>query len=95
MWDVSKQLFTSVPSKHAPLKKKKKKSQGLRSKFSSGRGGGGKLERQTSKMGQLRGGGGWGSRGMLPWIILILTPLKCREMHFELINEFLNYYTVT
>ena len=36
-----------------------------------------------------------GSGGMLPRIILILTPLKCREMHFKLINEFLNCYTVT
>ena len=42
-----------------------------------------------------KGGGGEGaSGGMLPQIILILILLKCQEMHFKLINEFLNYYTV-
>ena len=44
-------------------------------------GGGGGLERQLSKMGQLRGEGE-GSRGLLPQIILILTPLKCQENVF-------------
>ena len=59
-----------------------------------GRGGGGLKGRRVrwAKYGE---GGGGGSGGMLPQIIWILTPHKCREMHFKLINEFLNYYTVT
>ena len=63
--------------------------QGPRSKFSSGEGG---LERQTSKDEcRTGGGGGWGSGDMLPRKLLILTPLKCREMHPKLINEILKY----
>ena len=45
--------------------------------FEWGGGGGGRLERQTSKMSQLG----------VPGKILILTPFKCREMHLKLINE--------
>ena len=32
-----------------------------------------------------------GSGGVLPRKMLILTPLKCREMHLKLINEILKY----
>ena len=46
--------------------------------------GGGGLERQTSED-ESTGGGGFGD--MLPRNFLILTPLKCREMHSKLINE--------
>ena len=53
-----------------------------------GGGGGGGLERQTSKD---ESTGGDRSRGMFPWKFLILTPLKCREMHSKLINEILKY----
>ena len=60
-------------------------TQGPFSNFSSGGREGG-FEKQTSKMGQLQGGGGGESGDMLPRIILILTPLKCREMHFKLTN---------
>ena len=40
------------------------------------------------------GGGGEGLKDkqvMLPRKFLILTPLKCREMHSKLINEILKY----
>ena len=70
--------------------------QGPRSKFSSGgrgRGGGGLKGKQVRRA-NYRGGGGGESGGMLSRIILILTPLKCREMHYKLINGFLNYYNV-
>ena len=52
--------------------------------FEWGEGGG--LERQTSKMSQLKGSG-----DMLPRKFLILTPLKRREMHLKLINKVLKY----
>ena len=58
-----------------------------------GGGGGGALERQTSKISQLGRGGG-GSRGsgdMLPRKIVIFTPLKCRKMHLKVTNDILNY----
>ena len=54
---------------------------GPASKFS-----GGGLERQTSKDESTRG-----SVGMLRRKILILTPLKCREIHLKLTNEILKY----
>ena len=47
-------------------------------------GGGGGLERQISKNESTRG-------VRVPRKILILTPLKCREMHLKLINEILKY----
>ena len=43
-------------------------------------GGGEGLGRQTSK-----------DKSMLPQKILILSHLKCREMHLKLINEILKY----
>ena len=51
-----------------------------------GGGGGGGLERQTSKDESIRG-----VRGYAPRKILILIPLKSREMHLKLINEILKY----
>ena len=56
-------------------------------------GGGGGVGKQV-RWANSEGGGGGASGGMLPQIILILISLKCQEMHFKLINEFLNYYTV-
>ena len=55
--------------------------------FEWGGGGGGRgLKGKQVKMNQLGGSG-----DMLPRKILILTPLKCREMHLKLINEILKY----
>ena len=50
--------------------------------WGGGGGGGGVPERQTSKDESTSG---------VPRKILILTPLKCREMDLKLINEILKY----
>ena len=64
--------------------------QGPRRKFSS-RGGGGSLKDKQVKMSQRGDGGGGGGWGYAPRKLLILTPLKCREIHSKLINEILKY----
>ena len=54
--------------------------------FEWGGGGGGGLKDKQVKLSQVEGSG-----GMLLQKFLILTPLKCREMHSKLINEILKY----
>ena len=61
----------------------------LRARAASFRVGG--LERQTSKDESTGGGGGGGFGGEFPQKFLILTPLKCQEIHSKLINEILKY----
>ena len=59
--------------------------------LNGGGGGGGAGGLKGKRVRWANYGGRGGSGDVLPRIILILTPVKCREMHFKLINEFLNY----